>query len=294
MCALAVKRLIGGVQVIYDAHTSLKDELLDYSFRVPKLVKKVACDILDSGIPRWCDHVVTVSDRLGGFIAQMGVPPSKITVIPMGVNAGEFPTIPTGEARTTLGLSDAPIVLYTGNLAPFQGVDNLLRAFTAVAKQNRESRLVIVGRPTSGYRRMVEGLGITDRVMFAGERPFNEVRTFLAAADVVVLPRDNCIGFPLKLLNYMAAGKAIVAFEGGSGDVLNHLENGYVVPDGDEAAFAHGILHCLRDRGLSATIASGAHRTANRFDLDAMLGRVGRLYDSLQLNGQSHYADASV
>ena len=292
LCALAVKRLIGSVQVIYDAHTSLKDELLDYSFRVPKVLKKLAADILDSGIPRWSDHVVTVSDRLGEFIAHTGVPSSKITVIPMGVNAGEFPTIPTEEARATLGLTDEPTVVYTGNLAPFQGVDHLLRSFTIVTQESKKSRLIIVGRPTPGYQRMVDKLGIVDRVTFAGERPFDEVRTFLAAADVVVLPRDNCVGFPLKLLNYMAAGKAIVAFEGGSGEVLNHLENGYVVPDGDEAAFARGILNCLSDTGLSATIASGAHRTANRFDLDAMVGRIGRLYDSLELTGRPHYANA--
>jgi len=292
LCALAVKRLIGSVQVIYDAHTSLKDELLDYSFRVPTVLKKLAADILDSGIPRWSDHVVTVSDRLGEFIAHTGVPSSKITVIPMGVNAGEFPTIPTEEARATLGLTDEPTVVYTGNLAPFQGVDHLLRSFTIVTQESKKSRLIIVGRPTPGYQRMVDKLGIVDRVTFAGERPFDEVRTFLAAADVVVLPRDNCVGFPLKLLNYMAAGKAIVAFEGGSGEVLNHLENGYVVPDGDEAAFARGILNCLSDTGLSATIASGAHRTANRFDLDAMVGRIGRLYDSLELTGRPHYANA--
>ncbi|MAB88392.1 MAG: hypothetical protein CMJ90_02890 [Planctomycetes bacterium] len=292
LCALAVKRLIGSVQVIYDAHTSLKDELLDYSFRVPTVLKKLAADILDSGIPRWSDHVVTVSDRLGEFIAHTGVPSSKITVIPMGVNAGEFPTIPTEEARAALGLTDEPTVVYTGNLAPFQGVDHLLRSFTIVTQESKKSRLIIVGRPTPGYQRMVDKLGIVDRVTFAGERPFDEVRTFLAAADVVVLPRDNCVGFPLKLLNYMAAGKAIVAFEGGSGEVLNHLENGYVVPDGDEAAFARGILNCLSDTGLSATIASGAHRTANRFDLDAMVGRIGRLYDSLELTGRPHYANA--
>lgn len=293
LCALAVKRLVGGVQVIYDAHTSLKDELLDYSFRLPKIFKKVASDVLDAGIPRWSDHIITVSERLGHFIRNTGVPDSKITVIPMGVNSGEFPTIPTAEARATLGLGDEPTVLYTGNLAPFQGVDHLLRAFKMVSEQDAASRLVIVGRPTSGYQRMVQTMGIGDRVTFAGERPFDEVRTFLAAADVVVLPRDNCVGFPLKLLNYMAAGKAIVAFEGGSGEVLEHLQNGYVVPDGNEDAFARGILHCLHDRSLSEQIGHAAQETAGQFDTEAMVGRVGRLYESLQLTGRPHHLEAA-
>jgi len=291
LCALAVKRLVGGVQVIYDAHTSLRDELLDYSFRVPRVLKKVASDVLDAGIPRWSDHVITVSERLGDFVHDAGVPRSKITVIPMGVNSGEFPTIPTADARAMLGLGDEPTVLYTGNLAPFQGVDHLLRAFKMVSDQNPDVRLVIVGKPTFTYQRMVQSLGCGERVTFAGERPFDEVRTFLAAANVVVLPRDNCVGFPLKLLNYMAAGKAIVAFEGGSGDVLEHLQNGYVVPNGNVDAFARGILHCLDDHGLSEQIGSAAQETAGQFDTDAMVSRIGRLYKSLQLTGRPHHLE---
>ena len=283
LCALAVKQMVGNVRVIYDAHTSLHDELFDYSFRAPRLLKKVASDVLDSGIPRWCDHVITVSDRLRRFIMSCGVPAAKVNVIPMGVNVGEFPTVPTQEARTKLGLGDHPTVLYTGNLAPFQGVDHLLAAFRIVSETSPQSQLVIVGKETTGYRRKVEGMGIANRITFAGERPFEEVRMFLAAADVVVLPRDNCVGFPLKLLNYMAAGKAIVAFEGGTGDVLRHLENGYVVPDGDQEAFARGILHCLHDRGLSEQMGHAARGTADTFDLEAMVARVGALYESLQL-----------
>jgi glycosyltransferase involved in cell wall biosynthesis len=283
LCALAVKAMIGGVQVIYDAHTSLKDELLDYSFKAPRILKKVVAGLLDSAIPRWSDHVITVSDRLRRFVIDLGLPESKVSAIPMAVNRAEFLCLEPLEARKRLGIGDEPTVVYTGNLAPFQGVDHLLRAFRTVTQRAQTPRLVIVGRRTKKYDAMARTLGIESRVTFVGERPFEEVRAWLAAADVVVLPRDNCVGFPVKLLNYMAAGKAIVAFEGGGGEVLRHLENGYLVPDRNEEAFAAGILRCLEDQSLSKRMGSAAHETAGDFNLEGVIRRVRDVYASIQL-----------
>jgi glycosyltransferase involved in cell wall biosynthesis len=81
----------------------------------------------------------------------------------------------------------------------------------------------------------------------------------------------------------MAAGKAIVAFEGGGGEVLRHLENGYLVPDRNEEAFAAGILRCLEDQSLSKRMGSAALETAGDFNLEAMIRRVRDVYASIQL-----------
>lgn len=287
LCALAVKRLIGGIQVVYDAHTSLADELLDYAypFFMPKWVKKVAASILDSAIPRWSDHVVAVSDSLKEFIVRSGVGASKVSVIPMAVNLGDFPVLDRHASRERLGLRDAPTVLYTGNLAPFQGVDHLLKSMRIVRSRREDVRLVIVGRPTPESRELAAELGIAADVHFAGEKSFDQVRDYLAAADVVVLPRERCPGFPLKLLNYMAAGRAIVAFRGSSREVLQHAVNGYVVPDGDEPAFAAGILHCLSDPGFSAAMGAAARRTADIYSEGEMDRRTSALYRSVLFSG---------
>ena len=285
MCALMVKRFVGGFQVVYDAHTSLQDEILDYQFHAPRIVKKIAADLLDSLVPRLCDHVVTVSDELRRFVVDRGVAPQNVSVIPMGVNTGGFLSCPRSEARQRLGLSAAPVVLYTGNLAPFQGVDRLIRAMPSVAGRIADSRLVIVSEATPAYERKAAETGLADRISFTGELPFEQVRLWLAAADVVVLPRSNCPGFPLKLLNYMAAGKAIVAFAGGGREVLQHLRNGYLAPDGNEQALADGIVRCLQDPELRDRIGEAAMVTAKDFELDALRERVLRLYGGLLPQG---------
>lgn len=284
LCALVVKLLVGRVQVIYDAHTSLRDELFDYTaFRVPRIFKKVAIDILDSGIPRWCDHSVTVSKRLERFLRGRGVPESRVSCIPMSVNSDEFLFHPREQVRKDLGLPERKTILYTGSLAPFQGIDHLLRAMPAVHAAHPDAQLVLVGQEHTSHHEQAKALGLADHAIhFAGHRPFTEVKRYLNAADVVVLPRDNCVGFPVKLLNYMAAGKAIVAFEGGTDAVIQNLENGIVVPNGDDAAFARGIIDCLSNREVSEQLGDAARRTAaGHFDMDVMTRKVGNLYQRL-------------
>ncbi len=286
LCALAARFLVGGFKVLYDAHTTLSDELHTYqNFRGPRVLKKIAADLLDSGLPRWCDHVLTVSEKLRTALLDRGIPDHRISVIPMAINRDEFDTIEMHEAKRRIGFANTPLVVYAGNLAAFQGVDHLLRAFRSVAASLPETRLVIVGRPVEHYTNMVRELGLDPYVVFAGEKPFAEVRVHIAAADVVVLPRDNCIGFPLKLLNYMAAEKPIVAFHGGAGEVLQHLHNAYVVPNDHEEAFAAGIMKCLQHPTLSQRLAAAARQDAEHYGAAAMVERVRVLYRELLLPG---------
>ena len=80
-------------------------------------------------------------------------------------------------------------------------------------------------------------------------------------ADVAVCPRTVCLGFPIKLLNYMAAGKAIVA-SAGSACGLRHLETGWLVADGDAEGFAAAILALLDDPALAHRLGERARHTA--------------------------------
>jgi glycosyltransferase involved in cell wall biosynthesis len=286
LCALAARLVSGHFKVIYDAHTTLRDELLSYrGFRGPRFIKNLACDLLDGGLPRWCDHVVTVSERLRASLIRDGVAPERLSVIPMAINREEFEPVDMATARQRIGIEGRQLLVYAGNLAPFQGVDQLLRAWRMVVPTLPEARLLIVGRSTEEYVHMVQRLGIADHVIFTGEKPFAEVRLHIAAADAVVLPRDNCVGFPLKLLNYMAAGKPIVAFEGGGADVLRHLDNAFVVANEHEEAFAAGILTCLTHPAIPKKIALGARRDAERYGAESMASRVHALYRELLLPG---------
>jgi glycosyltransferase involved in cell wall biosynthesis len=88
---------------------------------------------------------------------------------------------------------------------------------------------------------------------------YDEVRAHLAEADVAVSPRAERSGFPMKLLNYMAVGKAIVACAG-SAKGLEDGRTGRVVPDDDPSAFAAAIRDLLRDPAERARLGAAARR----------------------------------
>jgi glycosyltransferase involved in cell wall biosynthesis len=112
--------------------------------------------------------------------------------------------------RETLGLGRGPVVLYSGNFEPYQGVDLLLEA----AGRVKGAQFVFMG----GERTEIEAMrarsvwsGAAERCVFAGKRPPAELPAFLALADVVVSPRRQGENTPFKVYTYMASGRPLVA-----------------------------------------------------------------------------------
>src|SRR5205807_8594497 len=85
--------------------------------------------------------------------------------------------------RQSLGLGDGPILLYTGNLEPYQGIDLLLRSIPAVAALRPDVRYLLVGgqpEQVEQMRRQAQRLGIVEQVRFTGPRPLNEMPLYMA------------------------------------------------------------------------------------------------------------------
>ncbi|HZC03290.1 MAG TPA: glycosyltransferase, partial [Gammaproteobacteria bacterium] len=112
-------------------------------------------------------------------------------------------------------------------------------------------------------------------------RSFAEIPLFLAAADVTVVSRPQCPGVPIKLLNYMAAGKPIVVFEG-SAKGLQHLHHALVVPDHDWRALGYGILTLIQDPASAARLGRNARQWADeQFSWGTIVGQIEQVYYEL-------------
>ena len=106
------------------------------------------------------------------------------------------------------------------------------------------------------YEPLARDLGIRDQIdLHRGD--IDEASRCLSEADVALNPRARCPGIPQKLLNYMAARKAVVAFAG-SAKVLKHCESGLVVPDNDIEAFAAACVRLLDDEHLAEALGDNA------------------------------------
>jgi len=115
------------------------------------------------------------------------------------------------------GLQDKRLLLYTGNLQGYQGIDLLLESwklFCTKCNRDDQYRLVVVGGPqqkADNYITELEKSTLQNSVVFVGPRPLEEMEPWMDAAHALVSPRSDGENTPLKVYTYMASGKPIVA-----------------------------------------------------------------------------------
>jgi glycosyltransferase involved in cell wall biosynthesis len=187
--------------------------------------------------------------------------------------------------RSHAGIPDgAPRILYTGTFEAYQGLDLLYDAMRVVVAQCPEARLLMAGgHPDQVVRAREEAdrAGVGPATVFVGERPSEEIPLYLEAADVLVSPRSRGKNTPLKIYQYLRAGRPIVAT-----NLLTHTQvldgNVAVLTDPSPQAFGTGILSVLRDRDLAARLSQRARQLAEtRYTYEAYLGRTREAIDPI-------------
>jgi glycosyltransferase involved in cell wall biosynthesis len=155
----------------------------------------------------------------------------------------ERPADPADVARlrASLGLSDAPVVLYAGSFEPYQGLELLADA----AQRVTGAQFVLVGGEPPQIEALRARLG-SARAILTGKRDPSELPAFLALADVVVSPRLHGTNTPFKVYSYLAAGKPLVATR-----LLTHtqlLDDALAfLVEATPQAFADGIRQALAE-----------------------------------------------
>jgi len=264
------------IPVVYDAHTMLSLELPSYGPVFCRRAVGAAGAWLDGVLPRGADHVAAVtSDIRDRLIEDHGMRPERISVVTNGVETATFqvdePTLSDGLIR----------LIYTGTLAPYQDIGLLLEAFARAWRVRTDLRLCFfVSSPFEPYEAQARRLGIRDAIEVVPDG-FSELPRRLAGSLIAVLPRTRCPGIPQKLLNYMAAGKAIVS-SAGSAKLLEHERTGLVVPDGDVQAFAHALLRVAGNPELARELGRSAREYVERsYSWEHAAERLELIYEQL-------------
>ena len=191
--------------------------------------------------------------------------PTRLSLVPCGVDTSTFRSVDQKEARKALGLPDKPTVVYVGRLVPRKGVDTLVEAF-ALLPEHLDARLVIVGgepgeSPEVERLAVLAGaLGVARRVTFTGSRPQWELHRYYSAADAAVsVPHYEPFG--MTPLEAMACATPVVGSKvGGIKTSVADGETGYLVPPKDPEALAGRLLHLLLDRELRDRLGRAARR----------------------------------
>jgi glycosyltransferase involved in cell wall biosynthesis len=196
----------------------------------------------------------------------------KLTVLPCAADVHGFkPDYDSAAVRKSLGLTTEPVVMWVGGFYPWHDLSLLLESFTSILERRPDARLVLVGdgqtRPS--VERMAQKNGLRRSVIFTGAVPHTSVPDMLSIADVAVVPSAPVpagrggTGTPLKLFEYMAAGKAIVATASNeTAEVIQDGHNGLLVEAGDVNKLAEAILTLLNDPVERVRLGQNARQQA--------------------------------
>lgn len=249
----------------------------------------VAARTIRSFCARSAHRIVVVSNMLKRFVIQHwggGLDDHKIVVIPNAADTDKLraPGDPA-RIRQALGLQEAFIVGFLGTFQAWYGIEHLIEAFPAVLRRVPHARLLLVGdgHIRGQLERQVSDTGLDQAVRFTGYIPHDEVPDYLAAFDVGMAAfRDIGIEFcgsPIKLFEYMAAGKAIVASR--IGQIPEIVEDGrtaLLIEPGDIGQLTDAIVRLAEDPALRQRLGGAAQVEGQKYSWDAYAQRLEAIY----------------
>lgn len=204
------------------------------------------------------------------LVTSWQVDPEKIVVMPNGVDINLFkPGNPNMHLKNTLGLNGHQVIAFVGGFQPWHGLEILVESFAQCLNEVPNIKLLLVGdgRAREDVEKAIQKFGVSSNVIITGFVPQQQVPDYLSVSDMAVMPYPELpkeLWFsPLKMYEYMSAGKAIVASRAGQiAEVINHGENGFLVEPGDKDDLAKALLRLLKNPEEGARLGATARQQA--------------------------------
>ena len=203
---------------------------------------------------RLADAVTVIHPMIKDYLCgQLGIPPERVTVIPLGIETARYERRDRDVWRQRLGFGPETVFVFIGRLAPVKQVPGLIAAFLAVmARRGGGARLLLVGdgAERASCEKLIASHPQGHLVTLAGEQA--ETVPFLSASDVFVM-NSRSEGTPRALLEAMSTGlPAISTGVGGIPDML--CGRGWITRPGDSEAFEAALERALDDPGAIAAL----------------------------------------
>ena len=284
-CLIGVSGRAGRWRTIYHAHNWKLAERMDYPILSPRRAATVLGAGVDRRIARRCDHVIGVSKFIKRrIVATAGIPADRVSVVTNVVDGELFRPEPPAPGRRG--------ILFVGRIAAEKGVDTLIESMVRVASAVPEAQLSIVGPnhdgtergPYSNHcKRLVERLGLQERVRFAGAVPNRELPAMLRSSRLLVVP--SIWGEPcgIVVLEGLACGVPVVASRvGGIPELIDEGRTGLLVSPADPNALGSSLVRALHDDELHESAARlGPAVVARRHAWNSIGARLESIYDSV-------------
>lgn len=222
-----------------------------YSFN--KFLIKIVC-LIEEFVFNRAEKIITVTNQISKYIhTKYHIPLNKITSITNGVNIDIFKPIPN--SREILNLDEnSSYICFVGTLAPWQGVEYLIQSAPSITNEILSTKFLIIGDGLMKNEsiELAKKTGIYDRFIFTGTVPHNKVPLYINSSDVcIVYKKPLKSGYsPLKLYEYMACGKPVVASKVEGFEILEKEKAGILVDPENPVKLAKTIIYLLKEKKL--------------------------------------------
>ena len=212
---------------------------------------------------RGADYVLPVTQVLGERIAQAGVERARIVVVPNAIYPKRFTGAPSTEAaKRMLGLEDRLVLGFVGFMREWHGLERVVDLLAEDIDARRHLLLVGDGPARSALELRARRLGVTERVTVTGVVDRDRVANYIAAFDIALQPDVVEYASPLKLFEYLALGRAVVAPDTANiREILTHEHNALLFDPTQPGTFRAAIERLCRDATLRERLARAAADT---------------------------------
>lgn len=268
--------------LVFTFHTQYQE----YTHYIPFSQEQVQ-DFIKSRVMHWlrefmrkCQHIVIPSESMRSILINEYGLVDRYTVIPTGIDIAPYKAANGEAVRSQWNWSQDKIIISAGRLAEEKNWVTLLRAFAIAQKSQLNLRLVLLGDgpQAEALRQLTGELEITDRVMFTGRVPFDEIPNYLKAADMFAFASvTETQG--LVTLEAMAAGLPVAAVNAtGTQDIVQDGKQGFLVKN-DPQDLANGILKLVENPSMMSKFKTAALRTSRAYDNKHLARKMLKVYE---------------
>ncbi len=219
-------------------------------------------DRVEREVFKRADRCIVVSTPLSDYLQDMGTPAENIEVMPNGADPERFDPSDTGaDVREKYGLGNNLVIGFSGVVRPWHGVELLINAVAKLNDAKPQVLIVGAGPAVDSLMQLANRCGIAERIHITGRIAHADMPKYLAACDITVSPRATFYASPMKIPEYMAAGRCVVAPK------MPNIEN--LIDDGrtgllfeaeSETSLREVLQRLVSDDELRASLANTARR----------------------------------
>jgi len=238
---------------------------------------------------KWCDGVIGTGEGLVSQVNNMGYSTRAFHIFDIPSSMEEPSEEMIAARRSTLVMEEGEcIVTFVGSFALYQGVDLMFETIPQVVSKSNTIRFVIVGGKSEEIeerRNILKQKGADTKVSFLGKIAPDILPEYLYASDILLSPRISGVNTPLKILDYMKAGKPIVATDVASHRlILDETTGVFAKPEPEYLSQA--ILNLVSNKEKQEQLgSSGRHLYETKFNFENYKRQLSECYGYVLSNG---------